>query len=176
MIIDILLGFFVLLAIFLIVVTLQPTNFRITRSATLPAPPATVFAEVNDFHRWEAWSPWARLDPHANNSYAGMSSGEGAMFSWEGNNKVGAGRMTLIDSHPDELIRIKLEFFKPFEAVHTSEFTFAPADAGTLVTWTMSGKNSFLAKAMTLVMNCDKMVGGQFEKGLDNLRAVVAAP
>jgi carbon monoxide dehydrogenase subunit G len=129
---------------------------------------------VNDFHNWQAWSPWAKMDPTAKNSFAGTPSGEGALFSWAGNNKVGEGRMTIMESRPSESIRIKLEFLKPFQATNTAEFTFQPTGEGTLVTWSMSGKNSFMAKAVVLVMNCDKMVGGQFEQGLANLKDVVA--
>jgi len=174
MLISILIGLAVVIAVLVVVVAMQPTDFRITRSATISAPAAVVFAHVNDFHHWNAWSPWARMDPAAKNSFAGAASGEGAIFSWAGNSKVGEGRMTLKESRPSELIRIKLEFLKPFQATHTAEFTFKPAGDGTLVTWSMSGKNSFMAKAVVLLMNCDKMVGGQFESGLAHLKDVTA--
>jgi hypothetical protein len=160
---------------FVIVVAMQPSQFRITRSASIPAPAAEVFEEVNDFHRWNAWSPWARLDPAAKNTFEGAESGEGAIFHWTGNKQVGEGRMTLLESRPAEYIRIKLEFLKPFQATNTTEFTFKPADGQTLVTWTMSGTNNFVSKAFVMVMNCDKMIGGQFEQGLENLKSVVAA-
>jgi hypothetical protein len=151
---------------------MQPTDFRITRSATIPAPVPVVFAQVNDFHNWQGWSPWAKMDPTAKNSYEGAPSGEGAMFSWAGNNKVGEGRMTLLESRPSESIRIKLEFLKPFQATNTAEFEFKPVDDGTLVTWSMSGKNTFMAKAFVLIMNFDKMIGGDFEKGLAAMKSV----
>ncbi len=163
----------IVIVVFVVVVATRPAEFRITRSATLPASPAAVFVQVNDFHNWQAWSPWARLDPSAKNSFAGPSAGEGAIFSWVGNNQVGEGRMTIIESRPAELIRIKLEFFKPFAATNTAEFTFNPSGKQTTVTWSMSGKNGFVGKAMSLIMNCDKMVGGQFEQGLANLKEVV---
>ena len=111
---------------FVIVVAMQPNEFRISRSAKMAAPPATVFAQVNDYHNWDAWSPWATLDPNAKTTFEGPSSGTGSTFSWSGNDKVGEGRQTIIESRPDELIRIKLEFKKPFEATNTAEFTFKP--------------------------------------------------
>jgi hypothetical protein len=175
MITYILIALALVIVVFLLVVLMQPTDFRITRSATIPAPAQAVFEEVNDFHRWEAWSPWAKLDPNATHSYVGTPAGEGAIYSWDGNNKVGSGRMTLMESRPHQLIRIKLEFFKPFQATNASEFAFTPSNGGTLVTWSMSGKNSFMGKAMVLLMNCDKMVGGQFEQGLKNLGAVAGS-
>jgi len=174
MLIYILIGIAVIIAVLVIVVALQPTEFRITRSATIPAPTPNVFAQVNDFHNWNAWSPWAKMDPMAKNSFAGAPSGEGAIFSWAGNKKVGEGRMTMMESRTNELIRIKLEFLKPFQATNLAEFSFQPVSGGTLVTWSMSGKNSFMAKAFVLVMNCDKMVGGEFEKGLANLKDVTS--
>src|SRR6266478_2649762 len=152
----------VVVALFVVVVLLQPSEFRVSRSAKMTAPPAAVFAQVNDYHNWDAWAPWAKLDPDAKVTFEGPSSGTGAKFSWSGNDKVGAGRQTIVESKPDELIRIKLEFEKPFKATNTAEFTFKPENDQTLVTWSMFGKNNFLGKAVSLFMNCDKMVGSEF--------------
>ena len=173
MLILILSGVAALVLVLVIAASLQPDDFRITRSATIAAPPDMVFAQVNDFHQWEHWSPWAALDPDSKLTYDGAPSGEGSIYSWDGNSKVGAGRMTLLESNPDNLIKIKLEFFRPFKAAHTTEFTFKPAGMQTDVAWSMYGKNNFVAKLMLLVMNCDKMIGGSYEKGLANLNDVV---
>lgn len=159
--------------IFVIAVAMQPSDFRVTRSDTIAAPASAVFSHVNDLQKWEAWSPWAKLDPDAKNSFEGPTSGTGAIMRWVGNNKVGQGSMTIIESRPDELIRFKLEFLKPFVATNTAEFTFHAEDDQTTVTWTMYGKNSFMSKAIGLIMNCEKMVGGQFEQGLATLKSVV---
>jgi hypothetical protein len=141
----------------------------------MAAAPADVFPEVNDFHRWENWSPWAKIDPAMKVSYDGPPSGEGAHYSWVGNDKVGAGGMTITQSEPPRQIMIRLEFLKPFKATNTAHFTFEPKDGGTLVTWTMTGKKNFLFKAVHLIMSMDKMVGPQFEQGLAQLKAVVEA-
>src|SRR3954468_3377322 len=125
---------------FLLAVSMQPNEFRISRSAKMAAPPSAVFAQVNDFHSWDAWSPWAKLDPNAKVTFEGPTSGDGATFTWSGNDKVGVGRQTITESVPDELIRIKLEFEKPFKATSTAEFTFKPQADQTLVTWSMFGK------------------------------------
>ncbi len=170
---KILIGLAVLIIGLVIVVALQPGDFRITRSATIAAPPAAVFAEVNDFHRWQAWSPWAKLDPNAENTFEGAPSGTGAAFAWAGNNEVGEGRMTITESRPPELILMKLEFIKPFAAISTTEFTFTPEGDRTAVTWSMMGHNNFIGKAFSLIMNCDKMIGAQFEQGFANLKAIV---
>ncbi|HEY2083535.1 MAG TPA: SRPBCC family protein, partial [Verrucomicrobiae bacterium] len=159
----------VLVVLLAIIVALRPADFRITRTGRISAPVGVVFDNVNDFHRWAAWSPWAKMDPNAKNTFAGPAAGPGSSMEWAGNNKVGAGRMTILESRPNEAIQIKLEFFRPFKATHLAEFTFKPEGNQTAVTWTMTGKNNFMGKAFTLLMNCDKMIGSQFEQGLANL-------
>jgi len=171
----ILVGIAIIVVLFVIIVAMQPADFRITRSATIAAPPEAVFAQVNDLHNWEAWSPWAKLDPAAKSTYEGPAAGVGAAFAWSGNNKIGEGRMTVIESRPNVLVRFKLDFLKPFKASNTAEFTFKPEGNQTAVTWSMYGKNNFLSKAVGLFMNCDKMVGGQFEQGLAQMNSVTEA-
>ena len=161
--------------VFVVVVALQPADFRVARSAAISAPAPAVFAQVNDFHNWQAWSPWAKLDPAMKQSYEGAPAGNGAIYSWSGNNEVGEGRMTLIESRPSDLIRIKLEFMKPFQATNTAEFTFKAEGNQTAVTWSMFGANGFMAKAFGLFMNMDKMVGGDFEKGLAQMKSIAEA-
>src|SRR5574341_902384 len=162
MLTKILIALAVIVVAVVVVVALQPAEFRVARSATISAPAPAVFAQVNDFHNWEAWSPWAKLDPAAKATFEGPSAGIGAIFRWAGNNEVGEGSMTITESRPSGLIRIKLEFLKPFAATNTAEFTFKPAGNQTAVTWTMEGRNNFIAKAVCLFMNMEKMVGGQF--------------
>lgn len=174
---KILLGLAALIAVFLVVVALQPDEYRVTRAAAIAAAPERVFAQVNDFHNWEAWSPWAKLDPNAKATFEGPNSGEGAVFIWAGNSEVGEGRMTLTQSRPNDLIRIRLDFVKPMEGTSDVEFSFKPQGGDqTAVTWSMSGRNNFIGKAICLFMNQDKMLGGYFEKGLANLKAVVEGP
>jgi hypothetical protein len=164
-----------LILIFLVIVALQPSDFKVVRTAKFAATAPTAFAQVNDFHNWEAWSPWAKLDPNSKSTFEGPTAGTGATFKWAGNDKVGEGRMTIIESHPSDLIRIDLEFIKPFAGTSLTEFTFKPDGDQTLVTWSMSGHNNFLAKAVCMFMNMDKTVGGDFEKGLAQMKAIAEA-
>ncbi len=170
---KILIGICAVIVVLIIVVAMQPAEFRVTRQAVMAAPPADVFAQVNNFHNWEAWSPWAKLDPNAKATYSGAASGKGATLAWAGNSEVGEGSQTILESHPPSHILMKLDFTKPFTATDMAEFTFKPQGEGTQVIWTMYGTNNFMAKAMSLVMDCDKMVGGQFEQGLASLKSVV---
>ena len=172
---KVLLALLVLLAVFLAVVGMQPSDFSISRSATMAAAPSTVFGHVNDLRRWAAWSPWAKMDPDMKQTYEGPEAGVGAISTWSGNNQVGEGRMTIIESKPTELVRIRLEFLKPFKSVNEAIFSFAPEETGTKVTWTMAGRNNFMSKAFCLFMDMDKMVGGDFEKGLASMKTIVEA-
>ena len=172
---KILIALVAIVVVFVVVVAMQPSEFRISRTATMSAPAPAVFAQVNDFHNWEEWSPWAKLDPAAKATFEGQSAGTGAIFRWAGNKDVGEGSMTITESRPSDLIRIKLEFLKPFAATNTAEFTFKPEGDQTNVTWSMAGKNNFIAKTVCLFMNMDKMVGGKFEEGLASMKSVVEA-
>jgi hypothetical protein len=162
------------IVVFLVVVALQPSDFRIERSATMRAPAPAAFAQVNDFQNWQAWSPWEKVDPALKRQYEGPKAGTGAVYAWQGNKDVGEGRMTIMESRPAEVVRIKLEFFKPFAATNTAEFSFKPAGADTTaVTWSMAGQNTFLSKAISLFVDMDRMVGGMFDQGLTQMKAIV---
>lgn len=169
-------GLVVIIVILCVVVVTRPDDFTITRSASIAAPPLAVFEQVNNFHKWNEWSPWARLDPNCKITYEGAFAGEGAIYKWAGNSEVGEGKQTIVESRPGELVRIKLEFIKPFPGANDVEFTFKTQGTHTLTTWSMSGKWNFMTKAIGLFMDCDKMVGGYFEKGLASIKAIVEAP
>ena len=164
-----------LVALFAIIAALQPAHFKVERSLTIAAPDSVIFAQVNDLHNWNAWSPWAKLDPAMKETYEGAAAGAGASYSWAGNSKVGEGRMTILESTPSSLVRIQLQFLKPFAATDTSEFSFTPAGKGTTVRWAMTGDNNFMAKAIGLFASMDKMVGKDFEMGLSQLKTVTEA-
>jgi len=172
---TILIAVAVIVVLFVIIVALRPGEFRVERSATMRAPAGVVFDQVNDLRKWEGWSPWEKVDPAMKKTFAGPSSGVGASYSWVGNNKVGEGRMTVVESRPNDLIRLKLEFFKPFKATNVGEFKFESKENQTTVAWSMSGECNFMMKAMGLFMNCDKMCGREFEKGLAQMKSLAEA-
>lgn len=171
-ILGILIGLAAIIGIFLIVVAAQPADYRISRSQTMTAPIGVVFPLVNDLHNWNSYSPWMKLDPNTKYTFDGSPAGTGAILTWAGNNDVGEGKMTITDSQADNLVRMKIEFAKPFEGTSNTEFAFVPAGNQTSVTWTMTGTRSFIEKAVCLVLNMDKMLGGQFEEGLAQMKAV----
>ncbi len=173
MTVAVLVGSAALVALFLIVVASRPAELRVRRTGSFTVPPAAVFEHVNDLRKWEAWSPWAKKDPNAKSTFEGPSSGTGARMCWAGNKDVGEGSMTITESRPHESIRMKLEFLKPFACTNAVEFLFRQEGGSTQVTWTMTGRNNFISKAMGMFMDVDKMVGGDFEKGLASLKRVV---
>ena len=150
----------------------RPGQFRIERSATIQASPERIFPLINDFHRWQAWSPYERKDPAMERRYEGPKVGEGAIYGWNGNKDIGSGRMQITESIPSSRIEIRLEFFAPFKATNTAEFVLEPHGEGTRVTWAMHGRSSFMHRLMGLVVNLDKLVGKDFEEGLGHLRGL----
>jgi hypothetical protein len=148
---KILIVLIVIIAAFLVIVAIQPSEFRVERTTAIAARADAVFAQVNDLHKWDAWSPWAKLDPAAKITFDGPDAGQGAAMSWSGNDKVGEGKMTIVESHPNDDIKIKVDFAKPFKGSIGSEFAFKPDGDKTDVTWAMTGHRTFVQKAFCLV-------------------------
>jgi len=160
----------VAIAIVLILAAMKPDTFSIRRGAAIKAPPEKIFSLINDFHQWGSWSPWENKDPAMKRTFSGAASGRGAVYAWDGNKNVGSGRMEILDASSPSKIVIKLDFFAPFEAHNTAEFTMLPQSDTTGVDWLMHGPASFMSKLMQVFMNIDKMVGKDFEAGLSNLK------
>lgn len=178
-------------AVLALAVYLQPDSFVVRREAVIDAPPRQVFAAINNLRNWESWSPWAKLDPSAETRYEGPAAGPGAAFEWSGDKKIGAGRMTIVDSRPSERVDLKLDMRKPFVAANDLTFALYPdgevAEGGWLarafgfgpgssahkthVVWSMSGSAGLASKAMNLFVSRDRMIGEKFEEGLETLRA-----
>jgi carbon monoxide dehydrogenase subunit G len=161
----------VLIAAVLIFAATKPDIFRVQRAANIKAPPEKIFALINDFKRWETWSPWEKKDPAMKRTYGAATSGKGAVYAWEGNKDVGQGRMEIAESSPPSKVTIKLDFVKPFEGHNIVEFTLGPNGDTTNVTWAMQGDTPYFAKIIHVFINMDRMVGKDFETGLANLKA-----
>lgn len=172
---KILIGLAVIIVALLGFATTKPDTFRIERVASIKAAPETIFAHLNDFRSWRAWSPWEKLDPALQRTYSGAAVGTGAAYEWKGNSDVGAGRMEILESSPASKVSIKLDFIEPFEGHSIAEFTLAPEGEATKVTWAMHGPNQFIGKVMSIFVNMDDMVGKDFENGLANLKTIAEA-
>jgi uncharacterized protein YndB with AHSA1/START domain len=151
-------------------------TYTVERSATVHAEPERVYEQIVDFHRWPAWSPWEDVDPDLHRTYSGPAEGVGSVYEWTGNRKAGAGRMEMTDAERPDRVVIDLRFLKPFKSTSTITFTLVPDAGGTRVTWTMTGTRTMALKLMGVFTSMDKLVGGDFEKGLARLRAVAETP
>ena len=176
---NVLVALLVLTAAFIGFVATRPTNYHVERSMTFAAPPQAVYAQIADFHKWQDWSPWEKIDPAMKKDFGGAESGTGATYHWSGNDRVGEGRMAIKDATAPSNVDIQLDFVKPFTATCDTKFAIAPEGAGSRVTWSIDGKNNFMGKAMGVFMGgMDKMMGPDFERGLGQMKtaAEAAAP
>jgi hypothetical protein len=175
MIAKILIGLAAVIAAILVIAAFQPGEFRVERSIIIGTQPAAVFPHINDLHKMQVWSPWESLDPKMIHTYSGPAEGVGSKMAWAGNSQAGEGSMEVIESKPDELVRFRLDFVKPFASQSTAEYTLRPGGAGTTVTWAMYGPKAYVSKVMCMFMSMDKMIGGKFEEGLASLKKVAEA-
>lgn len=170
------LGIVVLLAVIAVVVILviamqKPDTFRVQRAIGIKAPPEKIAPFISDFRNWPQWSPYEKKDPAMKRTLSAVTAGKGATYEWDGDKNVGHGKMEILDAQPTKIV-IKLDFYTPFEAHNTAEFTLVPMGAETELTWTMSGPAPLMNKILATLMDLDKMVGGDFEVGLANLKAL----
>ncbi|MGZ6162200.1 MAG: SRPBCC family protein [Myxococcaceae bacterium] len=171
---KILIGVVAVVLVLVIIIATRPATYRVERSTRIAAPPDMVFGLVNDFHAWDGWSPWAKLDPSMKTTYGGPASGVGATYAWVGDSKVGEGKMTITESRPSK-VGIRLEFIKPMAGTSQTDFGFQSEGGGTQVNWVMTGTNDFLGKAFSLVADMDAMIGKDFDKGLAAMRTEAEA-
>lgn len=168
----IILAILVVAALVVMYANTKPSTFRIERGIVIKAPASKVFAFLPDFHEWAKWSPWEELDPTMTKKYEGPTGNSGPSYSWDGNNKVGSGRMELLEAVENKRVRIKLDFIRPFKAQNLTEIILNEANGTTEVNWVMTGASPLMSKIMGLFMDIDKMVGKDFEKGLNRLKSL----
>jgi uncharacterized protein YndB with AHSA1/START domain len=161
-----------IVAAFLIYAATQPDTFRVQRTTTIKAPPEKVFALIEDFDQWRAWSPWEKLDPAMKRTMSGAEKGKGAVYAWDGDKNVGAGRMEIVEAAPSSRIAIQLDFLRPFASRNTAVFTLEPKGDATSVTWTMQGPSSYITKLIGIFVSMDSMIGKDFDAGLASMKSI----
>lgn len=160
----------IIVAVVLVLAARKPDTFRVQRAARINAPAESIFPLISDFRRWRGWSPWEERDPALKRTYGGAPSGVGAVYAWEGDRKVGSGRMEILQAVAPSTVVIKLDFIKPFEGHNTAEFTMLPQGDATNLTWTMHGPAPLISRVMQVFMSFDNMIGRDFEAGLAKLK------
>lgn len=161
----------ILVVALLVFAATRPNTFKVERTAAIKAPPERIFALINDFHQWAAWSPYEKFDPAMKRTFESPASGKGAVYAWDGNSKAGAGRMEITQSVPPSKIMIQLDFSRPFEGHNIAEFTLEPKGEVTVVNWSMHGPSPYMHKLMGVFLNLDQLIGRDFETGLNNLKS-----
>jgi uncharacterized protein YndB with AHSA1/START domain len=162
----------VLICAVLVYAATKPDTLTVQRTATIKAPPEKIYPLITDFHSWSAWSPYEKMDPAMKKSYGGPATGKGATYAWQGNSKVGKGRMEIAEAAAPSRVAIDLHFLKPMKSDNTAEFTLVPRGDSTTVTWAMRGPNPYIGKVFGVFVNMDHMIGRDFETGLANLKAI----
>lgn len=165
--------FDVILVGLVVAIMMQPDTYKVERSIVVDAPADVVFPYANNYKKWNEWSPWAKLDPNIKTTYEGAEEGKGAIYKWSGNDDVGTGQMTIVESVENKKVAHDLKFITPFESEAKTAILLDETDGKTKVTWTMSGNNDFMSKAFSLFMNMEEMIGKDYEKGLNNLKPIV---
>ena len=173
---KILLGVAVVIALLVAFIASRPNEFTVTRSAMVNAPADVVYAQLSDFHSFDKWSPWSALDPNLKPTFEGTPGAVGHGYAWDGNDEVGAGKMTLTEVAPNDHVTIALEFIRPFPSRAEIRWEMKPEGQGQKVSWVMKGPHTFMSKAMCLVKDMDAMIGPDFEKGLASMKLAAAQP
>lgn len=161
-----------LIAALLIFAATRPDTFAVRRGIDIQAPPEKIYPLINDLQRFQSWSPYEKKDPAMKRTLSGPPQGAGAVYEWDGNKDIGAGRLTIREAQPSSRVVMLLDFVRPFEAHNTVEFTLEPQAGGTRVNWHMHGPSPYISKLMGVIFNMDRMVGTDFEVGLADLKAL----
>lgn len=149
----------------------SPTEYEVSREIIIEAPAPLVFDQVNIHKNRDAWSPWEAMDPNMTKTYEGPESGAGAIYKWTGNDSVGTGSLTILESDPSTYIKSELTFTAPWESTSTIEWHFEEVEGGTRAKWVNKGSlPGYLFWMGTEDM--EEMMGPDFEKGLTQLKKV----
>ncbi|SDX37157.1 Polyketide cyclase / dehydrase and lipid transport [Ruegeria halocynthiae] len=151
---------------------LLPGKAEVSRSITIDAPAAAIFPYVNSMQETEKWSPWLSRDPETKLSYTGPDAGVGNTLSWSSENpQVGTGTQEIIESNPDQSVRTALDFGPMGTAV--ASFQLQSEGSGTQVTWGFVSELGMNPMSRWMGLMMDKWVGADYERGLENLKALV---
>ena len=151
----------------------KPDSFRVERKLVIQAAPDKVFPYLEDPKKTIEWSPWEKKDPNLKKTFSGAAKGKGAVYEWDGNNDIGAGRLEITEVVPNAKVVMDLHFLRPMEGRNIAMYVVTPKDGGSEVAWSIEGPSPFLSKVMCVFMNMDKMIGGEFDKGLADLKVLV---
>jgi carbon monoxide dehydrogenase subunit G len=153
----------------------RPDEFRITRKVSIKAPPDAIYSRISDMRRFNEWNPFVKGDPSVKLVYSAITAGPGGSYDWDSTGQAGKGRMAITDVLPPNRVAMALQFEAPMKANNKVVFTLRPQDSNTEVTWEMTGTYGFAHKIMDVAFNFEKLIGGEFDKGLADLKSQAEA-
>lgn len=154
----------------------KPDEFRVERKVVIAAAPAKIFPWLEDPRKTVEWSPWEKKDPNLKKTFSGAPKGVGAVYEWDGNKDIGAGRIEIVEAEAPKKVVMDLHFLRPMEGRNVARYEVTPVAGGSEVSWSIQGPMPFLSKVMCVFMDMDKMIGREFEKGLADLKALAEKP
>jgi hypothetical protein len=157
-------------AAILINAAVRPAHFLVSRETVIQASPETIFPWINHSKKADSWMPWKDSDPGVTMTYSGPEEGVGSKSSWDSKGQMGTGEALVVESVPNTRVKTQLTYSKPFVMSQMAEMSLAPGANGTTVKWSVEGENTFFFRVLGTFMDCDKMIGGEFEKGLAKLK------
>ena len=163
----------IVVGLFLIYVALQPAEYTISRELLINASSETLFPYINNSEQTSTWMPWKESDPKAVMTYSGPAEGVDSKSSWDSEGSMGTGEALVIESIPLLSVKTQLTYIKPMEMKQLAEIKLKPTDGGTVVHWSVSGSNPFWGRVFCVLFNMPKMIEGEFDKGLNNLKKMV---
>ena len=154
-------------------VAMLPTEMRVSREIIVSSSPETIFPLINNSKEANGWMPWKDSDPQVQMIYSGPDEGVGSKSSWDSKGQMGTGEALVVESVANQTVKTQLTYTKPFQMAQLAEISLSPVAGGTKVTWSVSGHKGFFFRLMGVFFSCDKMIGGEFEKGLSRLKSQV---
>lgn len=175
MFVKIAIGVLVALVLFLGYVSTRDGKFRYERSGVIAATKEQVFPYISNLRMGEQWSPYEKMAPGMKKSFTGDDGQVGSKMEFE-SKEAGSGTIEILRIVPNEAVDLKLIMTAPLKGENLIEYRLASEGEGTRFTWTMSGEGGFMGKLMSVIINCEKMIGDQFTQGINNLKAVLEKP
>ncbi|MEL6917571.1 MAG: SRPBCC family protein [Bacteroidota bacterium] len=163
-----------IIALILVLAIIAPKSYDVFRTIEIAKSRPQVFEYLKYLKKQDEWSPWAKKDPNMEKRFTGTDGEVGAVSYWNGNKDVGEGEQEITKIIDGKRVEGELRFLKPWKS--TSDCYMEVDDTstgGTMVKWGFSGKNKFPMSIMMLFMNMDKMVGKDFEQGLQSLKTIL---
>lgn len=160
----------------LVYAAILPSQMFVEREIQISASPDVIFPYINNSKKANDWMPWKDSDTQMTMTYSGPDDGVGSKSTWQSQGQMGTGEALVVESVHNQQVKTKLTYVKPFTMEQLAEISLTPVDSkATRVKWNVRGEKSYMFRLIGIFLNCDKMIGAEFEKGLNNLKTKIEA-